>query len=48
MRRASLSLIPVGYLCLTDNFCLAVYGKKPAAGHRLMLRLFFGIKWRDA
>jgi len=41
-------LYPVGYLCLTDNFCLAVYGSKPALVHRLFMRLFFGWTWKDA
>ena len=41
-------LFPIGYLCLTESFCLAVYGKKPARRHLWMMRVCFGFKWRDA
>lgn len=39
---------PVGFICLTDDFCLAVYGRRPRWLHRKMLALVFGLKWRDA
>lgn len=41
-------LYPVGFICLTDTFCWPVYGQKPPAFHLAMLKLFFGITWKDA
>lgn len=38
---------PKGYLNITNNWQLAVYGKRPNWFHRTMMRLLLGWTWEE-
>lgn len=39
---------PVGWLCISDNYKIAIFGKLPNRFHRLMAKLLLGWRYEEA